>query len=399
MVFKKGELQLLWPFYISELLDGAGRILMPFLILYFRGLGFSFTQIGILSVTLFLSIFLFEIPTGVFADRISRKYSVIIGQCIVGLTAVGLAFFSNFYMISMLWFLSGIGFAFISGAGRSWVIDNLAATGNEHLKQEYLIKSQSIFFLGFIFAPLLGAAAYTAIGSYPYLWFGTAISYLLAALILLIFAKEHFNPKEISLKVSYKIILEDAKEGFKFISTHKTVLFLVLGSLLSVFMLLGADGWQPALETLLIPTTTLGLMYSALGVIGIVVPFGSKLFKRMKVHYDLSITLFLRMLILFLFILLVPGAYFYGIIIFLITEALNMMKDPLWNEYFHSFVNSKNRATVDSISNMLHSLIIAITSLLGGLLMDVLSPQSVISLGGLFALPAIFFYLKIKKVK
>ena len=72
MVFKKGELRSLWPFYLSELLDGAGRILMPFLILYFRALGFSFTQIGFLSVTLFLSIFLFEIPTGVFADRISR---------------------------------------------------------------------------------------------------------------------------------------------------------------------------------------------------------------------------------------------------------------------------------------------------------------------------------------
>ena len=396
MVFKKGELQLLWPFYISELLDGAGRILMPFLILYFRGLGFSFTQIGILSVTLFLSIFLFEIPTGVFADRISRKYSVIIGQCIVGLTAVGLAFFSNFYIILTLWFLSGIGFAFISGAGRAWAIDNLIATGNEHLKQEYLIKSQSIFFVGIIFAPLLGTAAYTAIGSYPYLWFGEVISFWLAALLLLIFAKEHFIPKKKSLKVSYKIVLEDAKEGFKFISTHTTVLFLVLGSLLSAFMFLGADGWQPALETLLIPTTTLGLTYSASGVVGMVVPFASKLFKKMKVHYALSIILLLKMLLLFLFVLLVPGAYFYGVVIFLITGALVMMKDPLWNEYFHSFVNSKNRATVDSISNMLHSFIIAITSLLGGLLMDVLSPQVVISVGGIFALPAIFFYLKMK---
>jgi len=198
MLFKKGELKLLWPFYLYFLVYGLSTMVLPFFIIYFRDLNFSFFQIALLTSAFGISNFLFEIPTGAFADGYSRKYSVVIGFFITALAVILIPLTQNFILLLTLWALCGIGISFVSGAEEAWVIDNLNNFKRNDLHSEYFIKSQSIAAFGMIFAPFVGALLVKYF-SINILWFVFGTGFLLNAFILMIFAKEHYRPQKLKL--------------------------------------------------------------------------------------------------------------------------------------------------------------------------------------------------------
>ena len=96
-------------------------------------------QLVLVGTTLELSAFLFEIPTGVLADTVSRKWSVIVGTALIG---VGLMvwgawpLFATILVGQVLW---GIGATFTSGATQAWISDE---TGNLETGRIYLRAAQ-----------------------------------------------------------------------------------------------------------------------------------------------------------------------------------------------------------------------------------------------------------------
>jgi DHA3 family tetracycline resistance protein-like MFS transporter len=72
-----------------------------------------------------LTIFVFEVPTGVVADSYSRKLSVIIGMLSGGLCFGLEGFFPVFAFIILAEFLRAIGVTFISGAFSAWITDEI----------------------------------------------------------------------------------------------------------------------------------------------------------------------------------------------------------------------------------------------------------------------------------
>lgn len=69
-----------WKFYVYKALWGLGNGLgFPILVLYFLDRGLTLTEFMILMSTLNLSVFVFEVPTGIVADKFSRKWSICIG--------------------------------------------------------------------------------------------------------------------------------------------------------------------------------------------------------------------------------------------------------------------------------------------------------------------------------
>jgi len=96
-------------------------------------------QLVLVGTTLEASAFIFEVPTGVLADTVSRRLSVIVGTALIG---VGLLvwgawpFFSTILLAQVLW---GIGSTFVSGATEAWISDE---TGNRETGQIYLRGAQ-----------------------------------------------------------------------------------------------------------------------------------------------------------------------------------------------------------------------------------------------------------------
>jgi DHA3 family tetracycline resistance protein-like MFS transporter len=82
-------------------------------------------QLVLIGTTLETTVFLFEIPTGVLADAVSRKLSVVIGYLLIGagfLAEGSLPFFWTVALAQILW---GLGYTFTSGATEAWVADEI----------------------------------------------------------------------------------------------------------------------------------------------------------------------------------------------------------------------------------------------------------------------------------
>ena len=82
-------------------------------------------QMVLVGTVLEFSVFVFEIPTGVLADAVSRRLSVISGHAIVGAGFLVIVVWPNFYAILLSQMIWGFGYTFISGAYAAWVSSEL----------------------------------------------------------------------------------------------------------------------------------------------------------------------------------------------------------------------------------------------------------------------------------
>lgn len=101
--------------------------------------GLNPLQLVLLGTALELSVFAFEVPTGIVADLYSRRLSVIIGYALVGagfMLEGALPLFATILLAQVTW---GIGYTFTSGAQDAWLADEI---GEEGLSQAYLRASQ-----------------------------------------------------------------------------------------------------------------------------------------------------------------------------------------------------------------------------------------------------------------
>ncbi len=130
--------------------------------------GLDALELVLVGTALEVSAFLFEIPTGIVADRYSRRLSVVTGFFITGISFVLAASFPRFEVIALASFIWGIGWTFISGAHEAWLADEVGETEAARL---YLV-GQRLASYGHLF----GIAVAVLFGSvaihYPYLLAG-----------------------------------------------------------------------------------------------------------------------------------------------------------------------------------------------------------------------------------
>jgi len=147
-------------------------------------------QLVLVGTTLELSAFLFEIPTGVLADTVSRRLSVIIGTALIG---VGLMvwgawpLFGTILIGQVLW---GIGATFTSGATQAWISDE---TGNLGTGQIYLRAAQWGWAAGAlgIIASVPIAAAWGLQAPILVGGFGSLVT---AAVLVFVMPERHWSP-------------------------------------------------------------------------------------------------------------------------------------------------------------------------------------------------------------
>jgi MFS family permease len=394
MLFKKGELKLLWPFYATYLLLGLGFMILPYLSIYFQSLGFSYLQLSIAITLIGLGQVLFEIPTGVVADVFSRKYSVIIGFVIVGVAAILVPFFSNFYIICLLMFITGMGMSFISGAEEAWIIDNLGVYKRKDLRHEMFIKLQVMINLGFIISPLLGAIL-TKHYSLKIVWFVLGASYLISMLILL-WTREMYVPKREKFFVGLRKTLIKGKEGYRYVLKNNTVFILILAGMFGTFIYLGDTGHQPLLVQYSLPVYALGYVYAFFGLFGIIASFMTRLFTKTNIRQTILIIWLLRM-VAFTSVLFIFSPHFIILAMaFLFHDFMTSLGEPLLQTYLHKHLKKDIRATLVSLKSMAVTGTAAIVSIIGGILMDIYGPQAIIGLGGILGVFTFVTYMKLK---
>src|SRR5687767_14343221 len=82
-------------------------------------------QLALVGTALELPYFFLEVPTGIVADRYSRRLSVLIGLVLFGASFFGLAFAGTFWQVVIVQVFFAAGFAFASGADVAWLSDEV----------------------------------------------------------------------------------------------------------------------------------------------------------------------------------------------------------------------------------------------------------------------------------
>jgi DHA3 family tetracycline resistance protein-like MFS transporter len=84
-------------------------------------------QLVLVGTALEATVFLCEVPTGVIADIVSRRLSILIGLVLVGAGLALMGAFARFDTILIAQIVWGAGFTFISGARQAWIADEVGA--------------------------------------------------------------------------------------------------------------------------------------------------------------------------------------------------------------------------------------------------------------------------------
>lgn len=297
------------------------------------------------------SVLLFEIPTGVVADTISRKVSVVIGMFLFG---AGFMLYAvpNFWVILGAQAVWGIGFTFISGAFVAWLADEI---GEDAAGRVYLRSSQRR-----MAGSLLGIVAAVAVGSIA-LWlplFICGVGHVLVGVWLwAVMPETGFVRQE---RETSRGTLANARATIR----ARPVLYVIFA--VAALHGMSTEGFDRLWHLHLIRGIGLpgaidqvvwfGLLNAAALVIGIVVMGRLRRRLRDAVHAGQILGLVNTGMMLSVIAFALSGSFAVAVVSYLAVTVLNLMTPSLYNAWVNHDLDPRSRATVNSMSSQVDAL-------------------------------------------
>lgn len=166
------------------------RFFDPFIILFFREMGLSFLQIGVLFSIREIATNLLEVPTGVVADAFGRRKAMLASFSSYILSFLIFYFVPGFGPYALAMVLFAFGETFRSGTHKAMILEYLRLKGLEHLKVHYYGHTRAGSQLGSALAALIAAGLVFHAGSYRIVFLASVVPYVLGLLLFLTYPKE-----------------------------------------------------------------------------------------------------------------------------------------------------------------------------------------------------------------
>ncbi len=138
-------------------------VIIPVIVPFFASKGLSLAEVFLLQSVFALSVVIFEVPSGYFADLIGRRNALVIGSVFHGIGFTLLCFADDFAGLVLFEVTVGLGMSLLSGADLSLLYDSQIA-----LKQTPAEKTRGIANLRFVKASAEGVAS--LLGGLLVLW-------------------------------------------------------------------------------------------------------------------------------------------------------------------------------------------------------------------------------------
>ncbi|UUV17304.1 MFS transporter [Fusobacteria bacterium ZRK30] len=147
-------------YFTGSVLGSVGvTFFMPILYIYLSKKGYSLTELGFYLSVFWLVTFILEIPTGILADSLGQRRTLMISGFIRGLGLLLLLMNKNYGILLFSGILTGTAEALSSGSLRSWVVNKLKKEGHTENLQKLFAMIYSrytlIFFMLHVFIILI----------------------------------------------------------------------------------------------------------------------------------------------------------------------------------------------------------------------------------------------------
>lgn len=342
----------------SELL-----ILGPVLVLFLTSKGLSFTEIMLLQSISAISVFIFEVPTGALADKVGRKYSVILGAF---MWAVGLFLYiggKSFIVFMLSEIVFSLGSAFRSGSDSALIYDSLKLLGREKEYQRVEGKARSFALYAQAVGSVLSSFLYEADIYFP-LW----VSILFMAVTIIIalrFKEPNIEENQGKVELNY---FQQIKESGSYIFHHDKLKAIVVFSMIFyVFYRTGFWYFQPYMESVNIPVKYFGLLFF---LFNITAAFISKRSSYIMDKTKPKTLTFMAFLIIISFLILGTVKVWVGVFAILLQQAARGIYRPVTTKYLNKHIPSDKRATILSFHSLCTNLALAVAYPFMGILKD-----------------------------
>lgn len=226
------------------------RFFDPFIILFFREMGLSFLQIGLLFSVREISVNLLEIPTGVLADTLGRRRAMIISFSAYLLSFVTFYLLGfNFWFSALAMILYAVGDTFRSGTHKAMILEYLRIQNIEHLKTDYYGRTRSCSQIGSALSSLIAATLVFYSGTYRIVFLASVLPYLIDLFLIITYPKELDGARRkepVTWKVFFIFTKDSFREVFRNLRLRRTLMNTSLGS--AAFKV-SKDYLQPFLKT------------------------------------------------------------------------------------------------------------------------------------------------------
>ena len=204
----------------------------PLYLLYIESKGLTVQQISALLAIWSVSVVILEIPTGVMADRWSRRNLIRLGSLCRAACYFVWIFSDRFELFALGFILWGVGEAFISGAEEALLFDSLKQKGQQERFEVYLGKGRFLSGVGKILAAVSGGLIGTYLGMQWALLLSMT-SGLISAGIASLYKEVNYYREKIREEQQKK---ETVREAMAFLFAKKDILLLAIMAILVISM-------------------------------------------------------------------------------------------------------------------------------------------------------------------
>jgi DHA3 family tetracycline resistance protein-like MFS transporter len=234
--------------------------------------GLSPLQLVLVGTGMEIAILLFEIPTGVVADTLSRRLSILVGVAIMGVAFIlygSIPTFPGVLAGSCLW---GLGYTFTSGADSAWVYDEVG----EARAQELFLRAAQLDQVVSIVAVLASAGLGLIAVNLPIVAGGVGLL-LLALFLALVMSEAGFTPTPPEERDTWRAMGRTLRAGVGLVRGDR---LLVLIFALALVIGLYSEGydrlWTPLLvEVVGLPRLPLPVWFGLIELVGRLLALGA----------------------------------------------------------------------------------------------------------------------------
>jgi MFS family permease len=366
---------------------------------FLRSAGLDELQINLVNVFFFVTLFLFEIPTGIFADVYGRKKSFLISCSLLSVSMLVYSFSETFWGFSFAETIAAIGITFYSGAFQAWFVDSLKHHGYGGKLNKVFAWESTTRSLSCIASAIVGG--YLADISYSLSWLAGGIFYIITLVISAVVMKEeYFKHKHHSLGEALSVMKLTAIGSIRFTRRNKAFRFVVIIGTIQMFCFMAPNmQWQKIFIDKVNLNVYMGIV---MAFIQIMVIIGSQISRKNIFNFSTNekVGMAISQLIIGIGITftVIFQSFPITIVFFLMHEVGRGMFGPIKSSYLQENIPSKKRATIGSFESMYTHIGGALGLVASGwIAKDIGIPAAWIMSGLILIVMSIFVFVKNKK--
>ena len=359
----------------------------PFIVLFFREVGLSFLQIGVLFAIRSISTNILEIPSGIVADLMGRRRSMIISFMGYIASFIFLYFLGGvFGFAAAAMLLFAVGEAFRTGTHKAMIMDYLERNALSHLSVAYYGNTRSFSQIGSALSSVLAALLVLYTGTYRVVFLASIVPYIINLAMMTTYPK-YLDGARASSSSRFRTFLTFAKESFVDVA-RRPMLFrtMVSSSVCSANYKISRDYLQPIIKNwaLLTPfmlvledtqrvAIVIGIVYGLIYFMTAIAARRSSAFqKKLKsTSRALNVTFLLNAAVLLIAGLMIAmGQFLIAVPVLILVFIVENLRRPMVIGYVNEIADKKKLATMLSVDSQFSTLLIAIFAPLVGYIAD-----------------------------